>query len=78
MSSHQVLIIKEAQSLKKLDELNIYLEKPLLSNKYWYSAISIIPLIKGQNFIKHSRVMAFILNHQEYVIILFRHGLKGT
>jgi DNA polymerase-3 subunit delta len=31
MSSHQVLIIKEAQSLKKLDELNIYLEKPLLS-----------------------------------------------
>jgi DNA polymerase III subunit delta len=31
MSSHQVLIIKEAQSLKKLDDLIIYLEKPLLS-----------------------------------------------
>jgi DNA polymerase-3 subunit delta len=31
MSSHQVLIIKEAQSLKKLDDLAIYLEKPLLS-----------------------------------------------
>jgi DNA polymerase-3 subunit delta len=31
MSSHQVLIIKEAQSLKKLEELIIYLEKPLLS-----------------------------------------------
>jgi DNA polymerase-3 subunit delta len=31
MSSHQVLIIKESQSLKKLEELIIYLEKPLLS-----------------------------------------------
>ena len=31
MSSHQVLIIKEAQALKKLEELIMYLEKPLLS-----------------------------------------------
>jgi DNA polymerase-3 subunit delta len=31
MASHQVLIIKEAQSLKKLDDLIVYLEKPLLS-----------------------------------------------
>jgi DNA polymerase III subunit delta len=31
MASHQVLIIKEAQSLKNLDDLIIYLEKPLLS-----------------------------------------------
>ena len=31
MASHQVLIIKEAQMLKKLDDLIIYLEKPLLS-----------------------------------------------
>jgi len=31
MSSHQVLIIKEAQSLKNLDDLIVYLEKPLLS-----------------------------------------------
>ncbi|MGC1392223.1 MAG: DNA polymerase III subunit delta [Bacteroidales bacterium] len=31
MASHQVLIIKEAQSLKNLDDLTIYLEKPLLS-----------------------------------------------
>jgi len=31
MSSHQVLIIKEAQSLKKIDDLVVYLEKPLLS-----------------------------------------------
>lgn len=31
MASHQVVIIKEAQSLKKLEDLEIYLEKPLLS-----------------------------------------------
>jgi DNA polymerase-3 subunit delta len=31
MSSHQVLIIREAQTLKKLEDLIIYLEKPLLS-----------------------------------------------
>jgi DNA polymerase III subunit delta len=31
MASHQVLIIKEAQSLKRLDDPIIYLEKPLLS-----------------------------------------------
>lgn len=31
MSSHQVLIVKEAQSLKKLDDLIVYLEKPLIS-----------------------------------------------
>jgi DNA polymerase-3 subunit delta len=31
MASHQVIIIKEAQSLKKLEDLVIYLERPLLS-----------------------------------------------
>jgi DNA polymerase-3 subunit delta len=31
MSTHQVLIIKEAQSLKKIEDLVMYLEKPLLS-----------------------------------------------
>ena len=31
MASHQVVIIKEAQSLKKIEDLVIYLEKPLLS-----------------------------------------------
>jgi DNA polymerase-3 subunit delta len=31
MASHQVIIIKEAQTLKKIDDLVIYLEKPLLS-----------------------------------------------
>jgi len=31
MASHQVVIIREAQSLKKIDDLSIYLEKPLAS-----------------------------------------------
>ncbi len=31
MASHQVVIIREAQSLKKIDDLAIYLDKPLLS-----------------------------------------------
>ena len=31
MASHQVVIIREAQSLKKIDDLAIYLEKPLVS-----------------------------------------------
>ncbi len=31
MASHQVVIIKEAQTLKKIDDLIVYLEKPLLS-----------------------------------------------
>jgi len=29
MASHQLVIVKEAQSLKKIDDLNIYVEKPL-------------------------------------------------
>jgi DNA polymerase III subunit delta len=43
MSSHQVLIIREAQTLKKLDDLVFYLEKPLLSTilvfSYKYKAL---------------------------------------
>jgi len=31
MASHQVLIVKEAQSLKKIEELSAYVEKPLAS-----------------------------------------------
>ncbi len=31
MASHQVVIVKEAQALKKIEDLAIYLEKPLLS-----------------------------------------------
>jgi len=31
MSAHQVIIVKEAQSLRKIEDLQIYVEKPLLS-----------------------------------------------
>ncbi|MBA4323205.1 MAG: DNA polymerase III subunit delta, partial [Odoribacter sp.] len=31
MSNHQVIIVKEAQAMKKIDDLAYYLEKPLLS-----------------------------------------------
>ena len=31
MSNHQVIIVKEAQTLKKIDDLAFYLDKPLLS-----------------------------------------------
>ncbi len=31
MATHQVIIVKEAQTLKKIDDLQLYLEKPLLS-----------------------------------------------
>lgn len=31
MASHQVVIVKEAQSMKKIEDLALYLEKPLLS-----------------------------------------------
>jgi DNA polymerase-3 subunit delta len=31
IASHQVIIVKEAQSLRKIDDLALYLEKPLLS-----------------------------------------------
>jgi DNA polymerase-3 subunit delta len=31
MSNHQVIIVKEAQSMKKIEDLSYYIEKPLLS-----------------------------------------------
>jgi len=31
MATHQVVIVKEAQSLKKIEDIALYLEKPLLS-----------------------------------------------
>jgi DNA polymerase-3 subunit delta len=43
MSNHQVIIVKEAQSLKKIDDLIYYIEKPLLSTilvfNYKYKAL---------------------------------------
>ena len=43
MASHQVVIVREAQTLKKLDDLSVYLEKPLSSTilvfSYKYKSI---------------------------------------
>lgn len=43
MSNHQVIIVKEAQSLKKIEDLAVYVEKPLISTilviNYKYKAL---------------------------------------
>jgi len=43
MSNHQVIIVKEAQSLKKIEDLAVYVEKPLVSTilviNYKYKAL---------------------------------------
>lgn len=59
MSSHQVVIIKEAQTLKKIEELILYLEKPLLSTilviNYKYKVID-----------KRTKLFKALENHAVY------------
>lgn len=59
MSSHQVVIIKEAQSLKKIEDLILYLEKPLLSTilviNYKYKVID-----------KRTKLFKALENHSVY------------
>jgi DNA polymerase-3 subunit delta len=59
MASHQVLIIKEAQSLKKLDDLAIYLEKPLLSTILVFS-------YKYKTIDKRTRLFKTLESHGVY------------
>ena len=59
MASHQVLIIKEAQSLKKLDDLAIYLEKPLLSTILVFS-------YKYKTIDKRTKLYKLLENHGVY------------
>jgi DNA polymerase-3 subunit delta len=59
MSSHQVLIIKEAQSLKKLEDLIIYLEKPLLSTILVFS-------YKYKTIDKRTKLYKSLENHGVY------------
>jgi DNA polymerase-3 subunit delta len=59
MASHQVLIIKEAQSLKKLDDLVIYLEKPLLSTILVFS-------YKYKTIDKRTRLFKTLESHGVY------------
>jgi DNA polymerase III subunit delta len=59
MASHQVIIIKEAQSLKKIEDLAIYLENPLLSTilviNYKYKTID-----------KRTRLYKILESHSAY------------
>jgi DNA polymerase-3 subunit delta len=59
MASHQVVIIKEAQSLKKLEDLVIYLEKPLLSTLLVFS-------YKYKTIDKRTRLFKTLESHAVY------------
>jgi DNA polymerase III subunit delta len=59
MASHQVIIIKEAQSLKKIDDLVVYLEKPLLST-------ILVFCYKYKTLDKRTRLVKILENHAVY------------
>ncbi len=59
MSSHQVVIIREAQSLKKIDELAIYVEKPLVSTILVFS-------YKYKTLDKRTRLFKILDSHGVY------------
>jgi len=59
MASHQVVIIKEAQSLKKIEDLVIYLEKPLLSTILVFS-------YKYRTIDKRTKLFKALENHGVY------------
>jgi DNA polymerase-3 subunit delta len=59
MASHQVVIIREAQTLKKIDDLAIYLEKPLASTILVFS-------YKYKTLDKRTRLFKLLGNHGVY------------
>ncbi len=59
MASHQVVIIKEAQTLKKIDDLSFYLEKPLASTILVFS-------YKYKNLDKRTRLFKTLESHAVY------------
>jgi DNA polymerase-3 subunit delta len=59
MASHQVVIIKEAQTLKKIDDLAIYLEKPLASTILVFS-------YKYKTLDKRTRLFKTLESHAVY------------
>jgi DNA polymerase-3 subunit delta len=59
MSSHQVVIVKEAQSLRQLEDLIIYLEKPLLSTILAFS-------YKYKTLDKRTKLYKALENHSAY------------
>ena len=59
MASHQVVIVKEAQSLKKIDDLAIYLEKPLVSTILVFS-------YKYKTLDKRTKLFKMLESHAVY------------
>jgi DNA polymerase III subunit delta len=59
MASHQVVLIREAQTLKKIDDLVIYLEKPLLSTILVFS-------YKYKTLDKRTRLYKELNKHNAY------------
>jgi DNA polymerase-3 subunit delta len=59
MASHQVLIVKEAQSLKKIEDLCLYLEKPLLST-------ILVISYKYKTLDKRTKLYKTLENHGSY------------
>jgi DNA polymerase-3 subunit delta len=59
MASHQVVIIREAQSLKKLDDLAIYLEKPLVST-------ILVFCYKYKSLDKRTKLLKVLESHKGY------------
>jgi DNA polymerase III subunit delta len=59
MASHQVVIIREAQTLKKIDDLSFYLEKPLVSTILVFS-------YKYKSIDKRTKLFKMLENHAVY------------
>ena len=59
MASHQVVIIREAQSLRKIEDLAIYLEKPLVSTILVFS-------YKYKTLDKRTRLFRILESHGVY------------
>ena len=60
MASHQVVIVKEAHTLKKIDDLATYLEKPLLSTILVFS-------YKYKTLDKRTKLYKLLENHGAYL-----------
>jgi DNA polymerase-3 subunit delta len=59
MASHQVVIVREAQSLKKIDDLVMYLEKPLVST-------ILVFCYKYKSLDKRTKLFKILENHGVY------------
>ena len=63
MANHNVLIVKEAQNLKDIEDLEPYVENPQ-NPLFWFFAISIKSWMAGLHFPKNYQRMASILKEE--------------